>query len=252
MSPMGVLVSTSSLDMIQVFRSTARRAVAALACAVFSGVAVAEEADLPADCGKLRAGGQHGPFDYRKMTQADKDLVEDHHFHVEYKAYLRGEDRTRTDAGITPVASGFNYTLRAFPNHPMALSAMDRLAIRQGRDKPIGAGWTVRCYFERAIAFTPDDALVRALYAVFLSRRGEGEAAHVQAQRAVAEAPSDSNVWIQVASAYLNVGQYAKSREHAKRAYDLGYPLFGIRDKLRELGHWDEPSAPAPEKKEKN
>jgi hypothetical protein len=33
-------------------------------------------------------------------------------------------------------------------------------------------------------------------------------------------------------------GDYAGAREHAERAYELGHPLQGLRNRLRRAGHW--------------
>lgn len=209
-----------------------------LATLVGTTVQVRAETGPPLECGKLSLGGQHGPFDYRTQTPDQKALVEDHHFHVEYRAFLRGADVAQTAAGTGPLAGGFDYTLRAFPNHHLALSAMDRLSLRQGKERPAGAKFTARCYFERAIAFVPEDPLVRALYAVYMARRGEADASDDQAKMALSNGSNDGNVVIQVAAAYMLLKRYDQARLHAKKAYELGYPLFGIRDRLIELGEW--------------
>lgn len=36
---------------------------------------------------------------------------------------------------------------------------------------------------------------------------------------------------------YLDAKQYEEAREHARKAYELGYPLPGLRDKLRTAGY---------------
>lgn len=37
----------------------------------------------------------------------------------------------------------------------------------------------------------------------------------------------------------LRQKDYAQAREQAEQAYSLGYPLPGLRNKLRSVGHWD-------------
>jgi len=202
------------------------------------GTAYASEETLPPDCGRLRITGQHGPFDYRAQTAEQKDLVEAHHFDTEYQAYLRGEEQVTTKSGRGSPVLGFDYTLRAFPNQYRALAAMDKISLKQGTDRPRGSTYTVRCWFERAVAFVPDDALVRAMYAVYLSRRGREKAATEQIGQAVQMGSDSANVMIQVAFAYMNLKDYENAQKYAERAYELGYPVFGLRDQLRAMGKW--------------
>ena len=38
---------------------------------------------------------------------------------------------------------------------------------------------------------------------------------------------------------YFNQKNFSKSVEHARLAYDLGYPLPGLKSKLMKKGHWE-------------
>lgn len=197
------------------------------------------------DCGHLHSFGQYGPYDYRVATRFQKELVESHHFYVEYPAFLRGDDYVETtEAGHVPVGGGFDYTLRAFPNHYRALDAMGKLSFRQKREVPFGATFRAQCYFERAQAFVPDDPMVHALYGVFLAERGrqdDSKKALVQLLMAAKPGASDANVMIEVANGYLHLKMYPDAEKYAKKAYALGYPLYGLRDHLRKLGYWTGP-----------
>ncbi|HET7031788.1 MAG TPA: hypothetical protein VFJ48_01595 [Casimicrobiaceae bacterium] len=197
------------------------------------------DAELPATCGRLPNG--YGPYDYRTVSQDKKDLVEYAHFHTEYGAYLKGAYVVNLSNAVNAqVAAGFDYTLRAFPNHPRALKAMDDMAFRRKMEKLPSANFVVQCYFLRAIVFRPNDALVRALYGNFFARRGKAAEAREQLAMAVKLAPSDVNVRAQVASTYTQLGDWNDAESNARAAYDLGYPLPGLRDKLKSLGHWSQ------------
>ena len=50
-----------------------------------------------------------------------------------------------------------DYTLRAFPNHHVALMAMAKLGEKQKTARPAGAKYGVECYFQRAVSFRGDD-----------------------------------------------------------------------------------------------
>jgi|GEM_PF-1933360 len=41
-----------------------------------------------------------------------------------------------------------------------------------------------------------------------------------------------------LAQTYFELKKYDEARQHAQKAYDLGYPVFGLRDKLKQLGKW--------------
>ena len=79
------------------------------------------------DCLPLHIEGKHGPFDYRRATPQEKNLVEAYHFVEHYRGYQQGKVRiTKVQDGIVEYpAAGFSYTLWAFPNHPQALLAME-------------------------------------------------------------------------------------------------------------------------------
>jgi tetratricopeptide (TPR) repeat protein len=41
-----------------------------------------------------------------------------------------------------------------------------------------------------------------------------------------------------LAQTYFDLKKYAEAKTHAERAYALGYPVFGLRDKLKQIGKW--------------
>jgi tetratricopeptide (TPR) repeat protein len=189
------------------------------------------------ECGILRPPGQFGPFDYRTATRAQREVVEIHHFDREYKALSRGLDRIEGMQGN--VVAGFAYTLRALPNHHLALEGMERISVRRSfAEKLEGSIYRLECWFLRAIEMAPDDGIVRALYGLYLARRKRGPDAEAQLAEAERLAPDDPNALIQMASAYLTLARYADAQRLAQRAYDNGYPLYGLRDRMVAMGKW--------------
>jgi tetratricopeptide (TPR) repeat protein len=49
----------------------------------------------------------------------------------------------------------------------------------------------------------------------------------------------DLNVHYNLGLAYFELKDYDQALEHAKRAYALGHPLPGLRDKLKRAGKWE-------------
>jgi tetratricopeptide (TPR) repeat protein len=188
-------------------------------------------------CGDLK--NAFGPFDYRTARTEDKDIVEGRHFTTRVEHLVQGQTATHPGGDL-------QYTLRAFPNHPRALFAMVRLGEKENRDKPIGSPYTISCWFDRAIRFTPNDGAVRLVFGIYLSRKGKNKEAIEQFQAAQKLGGDPANVHYNLGLAYFDLKEYEKSLEHASAAYDLGFPLAGLRNKLKQVGKWrDMPAAPA-------
>jgi predicted Zn-dependent protease len=194
--------------------------------------------DYDQDCLPLKIEGRHGPFDYRSASQAERKLVEGSHFDEHYQAYKLGKKklRKRSDSIIETPAAGFGYTLWAFPNHHMALVAIEDLGSKQKSERLDGLQLRVHCYFQRAVRFVPNDGLVRALYGYYYARRNEPAKADIQIAEAINHHPDNVNVRVYSATAYLEMGQPEKAAEHVKAAYAAGYPFPGLRQRLEKAG----------------
>lgn len=198
----------------------------AVLLAIFSAQVMAQ---LPGECGSLQ--NALGPFDYRAAPPILRD-VEINHFTANVEA-LR--------AGITGTLGGdIDYVLRAFPNHPRALWAMSQLATRENSLRPKGARYSADCYFVRAIEFTPDDGQVRLVYGLHLLKRQDGRAAVRELEKARELGGSTALIHYNLGLAYFEIGDFSAAVSEAKRAYELGFPLPGLRDKLKRAGHWPE------------
>lgn len=185
-------------------------------------------------CGPLP--NAYGPYDYRR----DRDklhIVEVAHFTTEVENLIRGKSAT--------LGGDIDYTLRAFPNHHRALLAAMRLGKKQG-NKPPGMNYPVDCYFDRAVRFTPDDTVVRGLYAIYLrenNRKNEAEGHLDVGVRAAGDnAISHFNLGLQYAELQL----WDKAVAQAKTAEELGLPRTELIDLLRKAGKWPAVAAAAP------
>ena len=230
---------------MQLLPGKARRGLLFAALFLLPWAAMAQEiGDIyEPDCMPLKIEGKHGPFDYRKTTQAERTLVEQPHFTEHYRAYQLGKRRFKiSKSGIieTP-AAGFGYTLWAFPNHYLSLIAVEDLGYRQKKERLDGLPLRVHCYFQRAVKFVPDDGLVRALYGYYQSRRGNAAEADWQLAQAIEIKAEDRNVLVYSAFARLELGQPEAAVELARKAYALGYNLPGLRERLARAGHPLEP-----------
>jgi tetratricopeptide (TPR) repeat protein len=179
-------------------------------------------------CGALK--NHFGPFDYYTARSADVEIVETRHFTREVEQLKAGK------SGY--IAGDLSYTLGVFPNHPRALNSIANLALREKRSTPEHSIFSVDCWFDRAIRFRPDDANVRMIYAVYLNKIKRQKDALEQLEMAI-EANSDNpNLNYNIGLVYFDLKDYDKSLEFARRAYDGGYPLLGLKNKLKKAGVW--------------
>lgn len=189
-----------------------------------------------AECGNPMINGT-GPWDYRKPPKKYLTMVESRHYSKEVRALRRG-------TSTSDVGSDVAYTLRVFPNHHAALLTMAEWSLKTRTNPPKNAEYTVECWFERGIRFRPDDGMVKAVYGIYLLKKDKPKEAVKQFETAVAQGASGANVQYNLGLAYLEAGQFDKALESAHRAYAGGFPLPGLRDRLRRAGKWRE-AAPA-------
>lgn len=193
-------------------------------------------------CGELKNG--FGPYDYRSSAdRVNLEVVERHHF---------GPSVEALKAGMTSHIGGdIDYTLRAFPNHFRALSAMSKLAIRERTQKPHGANYTVECYFERALRFRPNDGLVYMIYGDYMARLGQDAKAIELLKRSIELEPDNATVYYNLGLLFVSKKDYDQAQFYGYKAYELGYPLPGLKRQLTEAGKWMPPAAfPSKELKE--
>lgn len=181
-------------------------------------------------CGPIQ--NAYGPFDYR----SDKDklqIFEQYHLTPQVVNLVAPRSAGR-------IGGDLDYTLRAFPNHHVALMAMVRLGEKERTTRPAGATYNVECYFQRSLRFRNDDAIVRIVYASYLSKAGKRVEALSQLNEAARLGSDSANANYNMGLIFYDLKEYEKALYHAHEAYRLGFPLPGLRDKLKRAGKWNE------------
>lgn len=175
-----------------------------------------------------------GPFDYTNPVNSKRVAnVNNNHFNRNVRSLRKAQTAAH-------VGSDIDFILRAFPNHHPALDAMMRLAAKEGKERPDGALVSVECYLYRATVFAPEDAIAKGLYGVYLLKAGKRKQALEQLTTANELRPDDRNIHYNLGLLYFDDKDYDKAKQHAKRAYELGFPLEGLKKKLKTAGAWDE------------
>ena len=184
------------------------------------------------NCGTVEpqeAGGDYNDG----ADRAKLSVVEAFHFTPEVESLKRGATGS--------VGDDLAYTLEHFPNHARALAAMMRLGQRDKTVKPAGAHYSLPCYFDRAIRFRPSDPAPRTLYGSYLLAAGRSAEALIQFGDVVQLVPGDATAHYNLGLLLFAQKDYSGAREHARVAYQLGFPLPGLKNKLTEAHQWDAP-----------
>jgi len=204
----------------------------AAAGALLLVAAFAAQAQDAQTCGTL--ANNYGPFDYRTAHPQQKNIVESVHFTPPIENLTKG-------GRDNPFGDDLAYTLRVFPNHHRALISLQRLADREKTDSPSNARLSVACYFERAIRFTPNDQIVRMLFAGYLIKKANIPEATQQLDEAIRLAGDNPFTHFNVGLVFLDMKNYDRALVQAHRAAELGLPRTELKERLAAVGKWVEP-----------
>jgi len=168
------------------------------------------------------------PVDYRDPNESYKrNIVERYHFTPEIESLQKGLNG--------PLPGDIHYTLIQLVNHHRALQAMATWQAKYPR-KDGDEFFPADCYFERALAFTPNDPLIYMIWGNYVYRIKEYERAVLIYRRAEELAPNDPEVQYNLGLLNVELKNYDKAKEYAQKAYAQHYPLPGLRNKLKRLG----------------
>lgn len=224
------------MDEVAITRVCASLAAVA-AIAIFPQFNPVFAQEVPGGCGTLRSVGQYGPYDAR-YDHDRLPIVLNAHFTQEIELLIRGRSGT--------IGGEIGYTLRAIPNYPRALIAMMRFGEKSNSQQPRDSIYTIDCWFKRAIAFAPNDAIVRMIYSTYLNRQNNLQEANAQLEIATGHAKDNPFTHYNIGLHYFDIKNYDKALASAHRALALGWDKTVLRDQLQAAGKWKEPEAHPP------
>lgn len=175
-----------------------------------------------------------GPFDYTSHRAKKQWLtnIEGNHFNRDVRTLRKGQSSVY-------VGNDLHFVLHRFPNHHPALDAMMRLGAKERKERPPGTPETVECYLYRATVFAPEDAIAKTLYGIYLLKLDKRKKALEQLTKAHELSPDERNIHYNLGLLHFREKNYEKAKVHAKRAYELGFPLEGLKKQLQSVGAWD-------------
>ena len=158
---------------------------------------------------------------------------------------LENVEKYHLNQGVEKVRQGkyeyawseFAFMLHYFPNHPKALQQAANLSIQM--ESPDRA----ERQFERAIRLYPNEAETHALYGIFLHNLKKYELAIEEYKKAIALNSHVIDYHYNLGLAYFALKDYQNARIEAEIAYNKGYPLPGLKDKLKSVRSTDESSS---------
>jgi tetratricopeptide (TPR) repeat protein len=188
----------------------------------------------PPYCGELYdARIYNRPFDY--YNPEDKHML-----HLVEIAHFTSSVENLRHGNSGPLGGDLSYVLMIFPNHPRALAAMAKLSLREKTLKPTGSKLSIECFFDRAIRAKPDDGVIRMIYGEYLIKTGRADKATEQLEAAISLQPEDPTINYNLGLLYMQKKDYERAKTYAKKAYELGFPLPGLKNQLIKAGKWEE------------
>lgn len=183
-------------------------------------------------CGELESS--FTLLDYRERAAHAYvfGLIEQEHFTSDVENGIKGKSSW--------VGNDLDYTLRAIPNHHRALATVARLAARLKVPQVPHMGRPVECYFVLGSRMAPDDGGVLAEYGNYLHAIGKTDKAFQAFKEAERLEPENPTINYNLGLAYFTQKNYDKAAVYAHKAYGLGFPLPGLKQKLAAVGKWQE------------
>lgn len=168
----------------------------------------------------------YGPWDYTNPKHKKQlPIVINAHFTKNVERLIKGENGS--------LESDIDYTLRAIPNYHPALHSMGKLHRKKNlKYKMRDTYWSADCYFKRAIYHQPGDPVTHMLYGIHLHLSKNYDNAEKLYYRALGLSPGNAEIHYNLGLLYVATNDLEKAEQHATKAYELGYQLPGLKNKL--------------------
>ena len=151
-------------------------------------------------------------------------------------AHVRKAEKRFKEGKYEWVKTDIHYTLYRVPNHPEALQMYSVLSFN--KQQRLITPKQVISAFEKAIEYTPRQPNSYVLFGIHLHKMGDYNNAIKQYTLALEYSPDNTEAHYNVGLAYFEIENYEKSKMHAKSAYENGFPLNGLKNKLRSVKYW--------------
>lgn len=188
---------------------------------------------------------QYGPYDYYKASNHKVGV--DNRKNQSRITIVTTYHLTDSVINLTKGRTGYNlrgdldYTLRALPNHPVALDTVSRFEQKRKlfpgyAKKQAAMFYKADCYFQRAInVYGTKQPQTWMLWGMHKHRQGQYEEAINKYQKALKEGNDTPDLYYNMGLTYYKLGKYEEAKKYADKAYKKGYPLPGLKRLLKKL-----------------
>lgn len=192
-------------------------------------------------------GAQYGPIDYydKKNHKAQSGgsftaglegennitIVTKYHFNLDIMRLKKGQ------TGVH-IAGDLDYTLRALPNHPMALDTISRFEILRKKSADFKARqkampYFADCYFQKALnIFGYNQPQTYMLWGLHKYRQKKYQEAIKYLTRAESFEFESADLAYYFGLTYFQLGKIDKAQQYSDIAYKMGYQLPGLKNML--------------------
>jgi len=197
---------------------------------------------ISANAHAIVEGGPNDYYDTDPWTQQYLRAVDSHHLVPAEEQVIKGYTTSSSGAKYRNIWEEIDFTLRWFPNHPRGLLFMARWLPKYPHPPDKG----VEYYFQKALEYKPTseprpvDATVLMLYAIYQHKKKNYNEAQKQYELALSIAPDNSELHYNLGLLLVAKKDYPAALKHAHTAYSLGFPLPGLKNKLKKAGVWTE------------
>lgn len=132
------------------------------------------------------------------------------------------------------------FMLAYFPNNPDALKLAMEIALQWP-----GNEMAAKPFFEKAINSYPQHGQTYLIYGVYLHRLGKTEEAVAEYKKAIKRDPRSAEAHYNLGLALVALGHLKEANDAAHKAYALGHPLPGLKNKLKSKNAWQPAKADA-------
>ena len=187
-------------------------------------------------CANARPPPGGGPFDYlqRASIMGKLSMVENAHFTPNVENLVSGKTGSIMD--------DLDFVLRAFPNHHRALNTSVNYSMRYKKGPANHHGLPAECYLQRAINYNPRDGVPYRLYGYYMHKKGRFNEALEANLKALQLYPNDAMLHYNTGLLLVKMKRWDEAMTVARKLYDAGLTLPGLKNKLVEAGKW-KPSA---------
>lgn len=175
---------------------------------------------------QLKEGGPNDYYDSSKRVQEVVRSVNALHLDKAISNYNNNK--------IHLACMELEFTLRWFPNHPRGLQFAAELFSKHA----CPGGKNADDYFNAALDYRPNDGIIHALYGIYLHKTGSLNKALKQYESALTLIPDAADLHYNMGLLFIEMKNYDDALKHAQKAYEIGHPLPGLKNKLVKLKVW--------------